>query len=122
MQTVGRLWTLLGALLQLPELPSSAAVNPALLAAAAQACQAVASADLQSGQALTELCALGSALLGCLQLLASRDRVDFAPSLEHRRAVHPFNTLICAACAAPSPRLHQSLMMCLTMTTVSPGG
>ena len=93
MQTVARLWELLTALLRSPEVPASAAVKPALLAAAAQACQAAGASDLQSGQVLAAVLSLGSALLGCLQQLRARDSAHFAPSLEHRSGHLPLSLI-----------------------------
>ncbi len=102
MQTVGRLWALLAALLQSPEAAATAAVKPALLAAAAQACQAAGAADLRSGQELAAVQSLGSALLRCLRQLSVRESAHFAPSLEHRlRPCAPQPTFD----AAPQPHV-----------------
>ena len=58
---------------------------PALVSAAAQTCQWVHDASAQRAD-FAEPPSLGAALLDALQLLARKDSLHFAPSLEHRSA------------------------------------
>lgn len=75
----------MAALLQLPDAAAHASsVNPALVLTAAQTCQWVAGAGAQQQEEPGALGALGAALLDALQLLAAKEPLHFAPSLEHR--------------------------------------
>lgn len=77
------LWDVLAALLRSPDIAADAGVNPALVEAAARACEPLQGA-CSGGAAEEQAEALAAALLRALRVLGAKFGATCRPSLEHR--------------------------------------